>query len=35
MNPHPISCPQCTFEQSTFRQGKELKDLFEKLMKDV
>ena len=35
MNPHPISCPRCTFEQSTFRQGKELKELFEKLMKDV
>ena len=35
MNPHPISCPQCTFEQCTFRQGKELKDLSEKLMKGV
>ena len=31
-NSHAISCPQCTFEQSTFRQGKEL---FEKLMKGV
>ena len=31
MNPHPISCPQCTFEQST----KELKELFEKFMKGV
>ena len=32
MNPHPISCPQCTFEQSTFRQGKKLS---KKLMKGV
>ena len=31
MNPHPISCPQCTFEQST----KELKELYEKLMRGV
>ena len=31
MNLHPISCPQCTFEQST----KELEELSEKLMKDV
>ena len=31
MNPHPISCPQCTFEQST----KELKELSEKLMTGV
>ena len=31
MNPYPISCPRCTFEQAT----KELKELFEKLMKDV
>ena len=32
MNPHAISCPQYTFEQSTFRQGKELS---KKLMKGV
>ena len=31
MNPHPISCPQRTFEQST----KELKELFVKFMKNV
>ena len=31
MNPHSISYPQCTFEQST----KELKELFGKLMKGV
>ena len=31
MNPHPISCPQCTFEQST----KKLKELSEKLMTGV
>ena len=30
-HPHPISCPQRTFEQST----KELKELFVKLMKNV
>ena len=36
MNFHLISCPQCTLEQSTFRQDfKELKELFEKLMKGV
>ena len=29
--PHPISCPQCTFEQST----KELNELSVKLMKNV
>ena len=30
-HPHPISCPGCTFEQST----KELKELSKKLMKNV
>uniref|UniRef100_A0A7N2MRJ5 Protein kinase domain-containing protein n=1 Tax=Quercus lobata TaxID=97700 RepID=A0A7N2MRJ5_QUELO len=36
MKSHLISCPQCTFEQSTFRQDfKELKELFEKLMEGV
>ena len=38
MNPHlhPISCPQCTFEQSIKKLfTKELKELSIKLMKDV
>ena len=36
MNSHPISCLQCTLEQSTFCYNfKEIKELFEKLIKDV
>uniref|UniRef100_A0A7N2QXF0 Retrotransposon gag domain-containing protein n=1 Tax=Quercus lobata TaxID=97700 RepID=A0A7N2QXF0_QUELO len=36
MNPHPISCPQRTFEQSIKELStKELKELSVKLMKDV
>ena len=35
-HPHPISCPQCTFEQSTKELStKELKELSVKLMKNV
>ena len=35
-HPHPISCPQRTFEQSIKELStKELKELFVKLMKDV
>ena len=36
MNSHPISCPQCTFEQSIKELStKELKELSVNLMKDV
>ena len=36
MNSHPISCPQCTFEQFIKELStKKLKELFVKLMKDV
>ena len=36
MNSHPISCPQCTFEQSIKELStKKLKELSVKLMKDV
>ena len=35
-HPHPISCPQCTFEQSTKELStKELKEVSVKLMKNV